>query len=276
MRIDLREEDCLGIRMKTLLTVIGLITIGLSASAQQRLVLEGHYQGKNLFVQNPYNDGGVGFCADKVTVNGDVTSDEINSSAFEIDFAKLGLKNGDAVSVVIEHSSDCAPKVLNSEILKPTSNCTYNSVELSTSGLLKWSTTGETGKLPFIVEIYNWNKWIPIGEVDGKGTSGTHNYEFQLTMHSGTMKARLKQIDHTKKPNSSQPKSVNSPKAEVTFEPKKVGKEILLSSKTRYEIYDAYGNLVKKGYGDNISCTNLEKGVYYLNYDNKGEKFLKK
>ena len=262
--------------MKKLFLIGGIVLLTGTSFAQQRLVLEGHYQGKNLFVQNPFKDGGVGFCTDKVTVNDNVTSDQISSSAYEIDFTKLGLKIGDEVTVVIEHGSDCTPKVLNKEILMATSTCKWGTVTLSEDGTVKWSTTGETGKLPFIIEIYNWNKWIPVGEIDGIGTPEKHDYEFKVTPHSGELKVRIKQIDHTKRPRTTQPKTVRTSMAEVTFEPKKVGKTITFSAKNRYEIYDAYGNLVKKGYGDSIDCSNLAKGAYYLNYDNKNEKFLKK
>ena len=46
------------------------------------IVLEGHYQGKNLFIQNPFSEAGVGFCVYEVTVNDQIATDEINSSAF--------------------------------------------------------------------------------------------------------------------------------------------------------------------------------------------------
>ena len=36
------------------------------------LSIEGSYQGKNLYVQNPMDDDGFGYCATKVTVNGDI------------------------------------------------------------------------------------------------------------------------------------------------------------------------------------------------------------
>ena len=49
------------------------------------------------------------------------------------------------------------------------------------------------------------------------------------------------------------------------------------TSETLYEIYDTYGNLVKKGFGKNIGVTNLKKGLYYINYDSKtGEVVNKK
>jgi hypothetical protein len=44
---------------------------------------------------------------------------------------------------------------------------------------------------------------------------------------------------------------------------------------TRYEIYDAYGNIVKKGVGSSVNCENLLRGVYYINFDNVNEKFIK-
>ena len=39
------------------------------------------------------------------------------------------------------------------------------------------------------------------------------------------------------------------------------------SNETLYEIYDTYGNLVKKGFGKAIDIVNLKKGLYYVNYD---------
>ena len=75
-------------KMKKLqfLLFIGLIVSTVSYS-NSVIVLEGNYQGKNIYVQNPYqNSSNVGFCVKEVRVNGVVTTDEITSSAFEIDF----------------------------------------------------------------------------------------------------------------------------------------------------------------------------------------------
>jgi hypothetical protein len=267
-------------RTKLLLSIVltGLIG-GLSA---QKVVLEGNYQGKNIYVQNPFKEDGVGFCTNKVTINGDVTSDEINSSAFEIDFTKFKLKLGDPVTVVIEHSAECTPKVLNPEVLKPTSTFKVKTIEVNPEGLLKWTTTNETGKLPFIIEQYRWNKWIQVGEVDGNGTPEEHTYTFQVTPHSGENQVRVKQVDHTKKPNISPAKTFMASLKEVDFQPKKVADEVTFYDtdqkvvKTRFEVYDAYGNIVKKGFGEKVDLKNLEKGAYYLNFDNKNEKFIKK
>ncbi|HVA98854.1 MAG TPA: hypothetical protein VNG53_08165 [Bacteroidia bacterium] len=240
------------------------------------IVLEGNYQGKNLYVQNPFASSGVGFCVTEVTVNDQVTTDEIASSAFEIDFANLQLKIGDKVVVKIKHKDDCMPKVLNEEVLKPKSTFNVVSMSVDKSGLLKWSTTGETGKLTYTVEQFRWNKWVPVGEVDGIGTSGTNQYSFKITPHSGKNKFRIKQVDYTGQPRVSQPVEYQSNIPVVTFTPEKVSKMIEFSDATMYEIYDQYGNIVKKGFGKEIDATNMPKGVYYLNYDDKMGNFIKK
>ena len=66
------------------------------------IILDGTYQLRNIFVMNGEADEGVGFCTTEVRVNGDVTSDEINSSAYEIDLSQYGLKMGDKVAVVLD------------------------------------------------------------------------------------------------------------------------------------------------------------------------------
>ena len=43
-----------------------------------------------------------------------------------------------------------------------------------------------------------------------------------------------------------------------------------------FEIYDQFGNIVKRGFAKNVDVSNLPKGAYYLNYDNKMGEFLKK
>ena len=72
-------------------------------SNESSVVLEGHYQGKNLYVQNPFAGSGVGFCVIAVYINDDVTTDQVNSSAFEIDFSNTPIQKGDPVNVRIQH-----------------------------------------------------------------------------------------------------------------------------------------------------------------------------
>jgi len=260
-----------------------LLFLGASYSSFADLSIEGHYQGKNLFIQNPEDEDGFGFCVTNAKVNGDPISDGIQSSAFEINFAEFNLSIGDAVFIVLEHGIGCKPKILNPEVLLPKSTFVVadGAISCTPDGTLTWTTTGESGKLAFTIEQYRWNKWVSIGEVEGIGTEGSNKYTFKVSPHSGVNKVRVVQTDHTgKKRPSPEASFTNTSIKEPQIFPVKV-KDVIkftadgASVETKYEIYDAYGNIVKKGVGTEVDCTNLKKGAYYINYDNKNEKFVK-
>jgi len=244
------------------------------------LSIEGTYQGKNLYVQNPMDDEGFGYCATKVTVNGDIMPGGTNTGAFEIDFSNFNIEIGEPVFIIIEHNDGCKPKILNPEVLLPRSTFNVVSISVTPSGKLTWSTTDEQGKLPYIIEHYRWNKWVTAGEVQGKGTTGKNSYEFQITPHSGENTVRVVQVDHSGTKRTSKEVKFSSTLPAVVKSPAKVKDIINFSAggkavQTRYEIYDAYGNIVKKGVDTSVNCENLLRGVYYINFDNVNEKFIK-
>ena len=88
-----------------------------SKSTGTSIILEGHYNGNNLFVKNPPSSDGLGFCANEVIVNGDRTSDELNAENFEIDLKATGVREGGAIKIEIKHEKGCDPIVLNPEVL---------------------------------------------------------------------------------------------------------------------------------------------------------------
>jgi hypothetical protein len=267
--------------MKKIYALIITTFISTISFATATIVLEGNYQGKNLYIQNPFAANNVGFCIQEVRVNGNVTTDEWTSSAFEIDFKSMQLKVGDRVEVKITHRDDCKPKVLNPEVLKPKSTFDIVSIKIESDLVLKWSTKGETGKLTYFVEQYRWNKWVRVGEVNGNGTADINNYSFKVAPHSGKNLFRVKQIDFTNQSRVSKNAEYNSTLAEITFSPDKVTKDISFLSgtnnvETMYEVYDQYGNIVKRGFSSKLDASALPKGSYYLNYDNKMGEFIKK
>ena len=239
------------------------------------ILLEGNYQGKNIYVQNPFSGTGVGFCTFEVKVNGQVTTDEVNSSAFEVDLGNFKLTMGEKIVIALQHKDDCRPKVLNPEVLKPKSTFETTAIKVA-SNTLTWATKNESGKLPFMVEQFRWNKWIKIGEIEGKGSAGAHNYSFEVTPHSGENLFRVKQIDYTERPNISKTARVRNNTEELSLKTIKVKDNLEFTGETMYEIYDAYGNIIKKGYTATVDVSNFKKGIYYVNYDNKTEQFIKK
>lgn len=85
------------------------------------LVLEGTYQGQDLYVQNPFlycTDSVVRLCAYAVTVNDTISMprDSITQSCFRIPLTTYGFTKGDPLHVIIRHYSAGMPKVLNPEV----------------------------------------------------------------------------------------------------------------------------------------------------------------
>ncbi|WP_245820794.1 hypothetical protein [Saccharicrinis aurantiacus] len=246
-----------------------------SVTKADEIELKGTFQGDNLFVKNPFAQSGVGFCVYEVTVNGLTTTDEINSSAFEVDLSVYGFKIGEPLIIAIKYKEDCKPMVLNAETLKPRS--TFEIVSLSVDeDNIKWKTKKEAGSLDFNVQQFRWNKWVNVGTVTGKGTPDGGTYSAKVRLHSGQNRFRLKQTDHRGKPRYSKETSITSSKQAVTFSPSRVDDIITFSDETMYEIYDVYGGIMFKGYGKEIKVNGLAKGKYYLNMDNKLTTFNKK
>lgn len=261
--------------MNKFLVILNLI-LPFVAFSNNVVVLEGKYQNKNLYVQNSFASSGVGFCVFEVRVNGEVTTDEVNSSAFEIDLAQRNLKLGDNVSITIKHKDGCAPKVLNPDALKPVPTFETVEINLTAEGLLKWKTLGEQGSLPFVIEQYKWNKWVTVGEVQGKGTATENEYNFNVALVSGVNKFRVKQVGLNKRPRYSAETSIKNNRIPISFNYDKNKQVVNFTDETAYEIYDRYGNLVKKGFGKNVDISNLDKSLHYINFDNQTSEFSKK
>jgi hypothetical protein len=261
--------------MKKLMFVL-LTLFAFTVAQAGVMVIEGKYQNKNLYVQNGFSDAGVGYCAYEVSINGQVTTDEVHSSAFEIDFSQFQLKPGTEVVVEIKHKDGCAPKILNPEVIKPKATFDIITMSISKEGLLTWTTKGETGSLPFIVEQFRWNKWIKVGEVEGKGIAGPNEYSFQVTPHSGENKFRVKQVGYNAQAKASNAVTFTSTQQQLTYTASKNLTDVMFSGETMYEVYDAYGTIMKKGYGKAINMANLPRGQYYLCYDNTMAEVKKK
>ena len=262
-------------------TIGAIVLLFVSYQGFANLSIEGHYQGKNLFVQSPESEDGFGYCVNRVTVNGVPSSHSVQASAFQVDLAEFNIKVGDKILVVFECEEGCKPKLLNPEVLLPKSTFVLDEISCSPDGTLIWVTSGESGALTYQIEQYKWNKWVVVGETNGIGNANPNEYLFNLSPHSGENHVRVTQRDNTGDKRVSK---------EVVFEagdiPEPEMKDIdgqsiqfIASGKTvitKYEIFDAYGNIVKKGMNSSVNCSNLKKGIYHVNYDNKHEKFIKK
>ena len=251
-----------------------LMAVGCVSAAT--LVLEGKYLNKNLYVHNGIGVSGVGFCAKEIIVNGNITTDETNSTSFEIDLRSMKLEYGEKVTIEIIHSDDCTPRVLNADDLKPKPTFEVMFMNLSPEGTLKWDTKNESGVLPYVIEQFKWNKWVKVAEIDGIGTPDAHEYSFKVGMHSGENKYRIKQKGYNSiikvSPEITAVSQLNKPSFAIPLDFDRID----FSAETAYEVYDEYGQIVKKGFGKQIEIENLSNGLYYLCFDNTVSEFTKR
>ena len=262
--------------MKQIMLIIYFLATTLNPVVGKVILVEGKYQNKNIYVNNGFNNSGVGFCTYEVLVNGQVATDEINSSSYEIDLAQFQLKYGDKVTIEIRHGNDCNPKILNPEVLKSKPTFDTESISVAADGNLEWTTVNESGPLPFVIEQFKWNKWIQVGEVQGDGSPGVHHYGYHVVLHAGENKFRVKQIGYGLIPRYSKQVVSIGDASQLSYSTSKISNEILFTGPTLFEVYDAYGQVVKKGYGKVLSLSSLKRGHYFLCYDNSIAEFKKR
>ena len=244
--------------------------------AQEIIILEGQYQKRNLFVANSENTNGIGYCTYEVRVNGELITDDINVRAFEVDLSLFELKLNEHVVVEIKHKKGCVPKVLNPEALqaKPTFNS--ENITISEDGVLAWETTDEHGMLPFVVQQYKWNKWVDIGEVQGKGENKLSSYEFLVDFVYGENKFRVVQKINQQRFRKTKTVTIHSDKPKLNFVYNRKSKQVVFSNRTAYEIHDKYGQLVMRGYNTQADVTHLLRDEYYLSFDSVTEVLAKR
>jgi len=263
--------------MKKILVSLLIVALPLYQIQAKEIVIEGVFQGKNLIIYNPFAATGVGFCIYEVTVNGNIITDEINSTSFEIDMTYFRLQKGDPVKVVIKHKEGCIPKIVNPHVLRPAATFTTTAITVDRNGLLSWTTIEESASLPFYVQQFRWNKWVRVGIVQGKGTPGNNSYTYNVHLHSGINKFRVMQLNYNNQPRYSLEAEYNNRlMPTVTYTVNKSKKSIDFSAETDFEIYDYFGKLRAKGFGLTVDIDKLEKGDYFLQFDNSIEKFTKK
>lgn len=101
--------------------LVGLILFQIYSVRATEIVIEGKFDGKNIFVSNPFVEDGT-FCTISIHVNGQKVTDHPNASAYEINLTGMGFKIGDPIKVVIQHHENCTPKILSDSFYTPAKN----------------------------------------------------------------------------------------------------------------------------------------------------------
>ncbi|MCU0431766.1 MAG: hypothetical protein MUF42_17540 [Cytophagaceae bacterium] len=264
----------------TRIWVVLMLVLATINSQAGILPISGVYQGKNLYVQNPFAGNQKDFCANEVYVNDVKVMSNIQSSAFEIDLSHLKMQ--EPVTIKITHKDDCKPKILNPQVIKQNSSFQFTSFIVDADHMT-FTSKGEKPGSKMVVEHFLYNSWVALKEMNGKGSPLLNNYDAkQLGLdvkqkhHSGLNKYRIKYVDSDGQMIYSQIVEFKSDLAPLTAYPARVTDKLTLSRETDYEILDAVGTAVLKGRGKEVDMSKQTTGVYYLNADNQTIKLYKK
>jgi len=249
--------------------------MGIFSAVSQQIELQGQYNGENLYVLSSSSQDGK-ICVTDLTVNGTKTNDEFNSSSFEIDLSQIELEIGSPVHIIIIYKSGCIPKVINPEAIKLKNNFTFKILNISRKGIMTWAIEGSAGEDPFQIQQFMWNKWIKVDEVNMQDSVAMNKFAYEIRPHFGQNLFRICQIDKYGNMICSNEKKYRTNVREIFLLGEKVAEELEFSSETFYEIFNEDGEFIKSGSASEVDVSELAKGTYWVNYDNKTEQFIKK
>lgn len=243
--------------MRHLFLIFFWLTLVSDSNAQ--LILSGNYTGKNLYFQNTTVDKQGEFCTDSIYVNGTCIRTELNQGVFEVNLKSLGLSIEDSICVKIYHKPGCKPFLLQSFYTRKKQEAL--SIKIDSSILTLESRPSDVKE--FKVDLYRWNKWISIGNLDTLGS-----FSLSYKTHSGLNLIRVVSIDKLgiKQPSNKVEYYDNNKKVTCKYSRKK--KSLTFSRFTSFELYNSLGETVHTGNKNFIDLSNFKKGCYYLNFDN--------
>ena len=256
----------------TCLMFLCLVPSGLVWAGE--IVLFGEYQGKNVFVQNPYHRSASTFCTTSVFVNDRLVLDSPKVSAFKIDLSYLKIK--DLVVIRIEHLEGCRPTIINPQVLQPVEDFRFLGTEVDNNSI-RWITAGEREEGIFEVEKRVGEEgWQVIHKTKTKRGLRDNLYAVSATHTKGQNQYRVKYEGESGSLLYSLEVYYTHTDSLITFQPQIVTSQITLSDSTGYQIVDFLGKVIKKGQGREILLLELKPGEYYLEIQDRREKFIKR
>ena len=260
--------------MVRIIIVLLLVVLGHECISQRSegvtTNLAGVYQGRTLFIQNPYNRQSRSFCIDRIFVNNEPLILNYKLSAIKLDFENFDLYT--PVNIEIVHAdSVCSPIIINSEAILFHTIFRFSSIALSDSSLT-WTTKGERGIGSFEIEKLDNGIWLDMEVVQAEGTYEGATYSYFPELGEGANKYRVKYIF----PRGSRSTYLYSMEVDydhypepVEFRPQSAKTRLFLSRHSPYEIYDANNDLVLSGSGIEIDVRVLRRGQYVIYFDGK-------
>ncbi len=237
---------------------------------EQEIASETHftgvYQGKVLFIQNPYDPVGANFCISDLYINGKRKAINPKQSAITLDFDRIDIYT--PVTIKIIHREGCSPIILNPDAIFFHTTFGFKEI-LLTDSLLNWKAVGDKVGGQYAIEKYNAGIWEEVATMEAKGVFEGTNYDYIPNLEEGANKYRLKYIFPSNKYLYSRDIDYHFYPDPVSFSPKRSNSLIKFSRNTSYKIYDPEDKMVLEGVGTQVDIRRLWKGEYIIYFNGK-------
>lgn len=249
---------------------LGLLSwFSFSQVMENETTLTGVYQGRTLFVQNPFIREAKDFCITEVYINKSKVEIPTRRSALKLDFEGYDLFTPVHVQL-IHKDSICQPKIINPEAILFHTIFRFSEVTLSDSALL-WTTKGENGMGYFELEKLDV-VWRVQDTIRAQGVYEQSDYSYFPVLDEGANKYRLKYNF----PSGSRIQYIYSWEVDydhypepVEFKPKNAKTTLYLSRASQWEIYNANSEMVLSGSGKEVDIRGLRRGEYVIYFNGK-------
>lgn len=244
------------------------------------LTFDGVFYEQDAYIKNPNCGQGNNFCVKEILVNGNKVNADLNTGLITVEMSKLGLKMGDSFKMVIRHTDECEPEIINPKSFKTTSTFELVNAEIivtDESSELRFTTKEETSPQPFYVEHFRNNQWMKVGVVMGEGGKTEKTYSMPFSSLVGENKIRIYQKNENGIKEREKETTVKSPKlVDVKIEKivLKGQKEIRFTGVTEYFVVGLKTGVTNlTGVAKKVDISSLQKGKYLVAYDNFSKKF---
>ncbi|MFY0652990.1 MAG: hypothetical protein JXQ96_13190 [Cyclobacteriaceae bacterium] len=245
-----------------------LVSLVHFTAVSQQTVLSGVYQGKNLYIQNPYLIEENKFCIDSISINQKNIDLNMQHSAINLNFENEKLFA--PVLVLINHKNNCKPRIINPDAIRFHSTFRFDSL-VARDGLLMWYSKGEKTNSYYCVEKLFGTNWQVVSTVKSKEIFEGTNYEYQPEIEQGGNIFRIKYALRDGRHLHSNEIQMFHFENPITFSPKSVKDKMTLSRHADYQIMDMKGNIVASGSGKIIPLRKLKMGDYKIYLEGETE-----
>lgn len=246
----------------------------INAYSHRCIDINGVYYGKKLFVENPYVSEYDAFCVEEVYLNGRLITKDIESSAFEINAGNHNVLQGQDVHIQIVHHERCKPKVLNPQAVRVANHFHFLDLKV-TETFIEWQVENEHAHGTYYVEQFLHEGWIVVNEVEMKKQNAVNKYGIMSEHLNGKNTYRIRYHDSAGEEYYSNSITFTSNAYPVSFQYIPSKQAIQFTKSTPFEIWDMDGNFMLKGKSQKVDISTFPRGVYYIYYDNKSDKFFK-